>query len=344
MSVKKVNGRNDVYDIYVWISKDERIRKRITASSPLDALAFEAELRRRLGKSVIESMTISAVAEKYLKWVDLHQSPKTARDKKKMLFSQILPAFGHLLPDYLTKEMIREYKEKRCADGRKIFRQVNLELLCLRAMIKWAAGEGLCNDAMPEYTSLPYKRPLPEIPTAEEIEAVIQATTDQFHKSLFLALYHAGLRNEEARNLKWADVNFGAGFLRVHGKGNKTRLVPMSKRLSEELKLHREEQKRKREEELKTEGGKANGKADSYVWGITTFQTAWEASVRRSGVRKRITPHMLRHAFASHNLEAGTDLKSIQDMLGHEDIATTQIYTHTTFQNHRKQIDRVFGR
>lgn len=344
MSVKKVKGRNDVYDIYVWISRDERIRKRITASSPLDAIAFEAELRRRLGKSVNESMTISAIAEKYLKWVELHQASKTVRDKKKMLFSQILPAFGHLLPDYLTKEMIRDYKDKRCADGRKIFRQVNLELLCLRAMIKWAAGEGLCNDAMPEYKSLPYKRPLPEIPTAEEIEAVIQATTDQFHKSLFLALYHAGLRNEEARGLKWADVHFGAGFLRVNGKGNKTRLVPMSKRLSEELKLHQEEQKRKREEELKKEGRKANGKANGYVWdNITTFQTAWEASVRRSGVTKRITPHMLRHAFASHNLEAGTDLKSIQDMLGHEDIATTQIYTHTTFQNHRKQIERAFG-
>ncbi len=343
MSVKKVKGRDDVYDIYVWISKDERIRKRITASSPLDAIAFEAELRKTLGKPVKESMTISAIAEKYLKWVDLHQSPKTVRDKKKMLFSQILPNFGHLMPDYLTKEMIRDYKEKRCADGRKIFRQVNLELLCLRAMIRWAAEEGLCNDAMPGYKSLPYKRPLPDIPTAEEIEAVIQATVDQFHKSLFLALYHAGLRNEEARTLKWADVNFGAGFIRVNGKGDKTRLVPMSKRLADELKLHQAEQKRKREEDLKKEGVRANKKANDQVWGITTFQTAWEASIRRSGVTKRITPHMLRHAFASHNLEAGTDLKSIQDMLGHEDIATTQIYTHTTFQNHRRQIDKVFG-
>jgi hypothetical protein len=88
------------------------------------------------------------------------------------------------MPDYLTKEMIRNYKEKRCAE-RRIFRQVNLELLCLRAMIKWAAGEGLCNDAMPSYDNLPCKRPLPDIPSSEEIEAVIQATSDQFHKSFF---------------------------------------------------------------------------------------------------------------------------------------------------------------
>ncbi|OPY13305.1 MAG: Tyrosine recombinase XerC [Syntrophus sp. PtaU1.Bin005] len=71
------------------------------------------------------------------------------------------------------------------------------------------------------------------------------------------------------------------------------------------------------------------------MWGnITKFQTALEAGIRRGGANKRITPHMLRHDFAGHNPEAGTDLSSIQDILGHNDIASTQRCTHTTFQDH----------
>jgi len=323
MSVKQI--REDTWDIYIRMGRQDRIRKRIKCSSHLEAIAAEAAIRKELGKPSRSAMTISVIAEKYLEWVDIHQSPKTARDKKKMLFSQIIPHFGHLLPDYITPDTIKEFKKKRLAE-RKIFRQVNLELLCLRAMVKWAVRNGLCNESLPQYDSLPYKRPLPDIPTAEEIEAIIQAASDQFHRSLFLALYHAGLRNEEARTLKWADVNFDYNFLKVTGKGNKQRIVPLSNRLAKEMREHR-----------------VTAGDGPFVWGITTFQTAFEASIRRAGIKKRITPHMLRHAFASHNLEGGTDLRSIQNMLGHQDISTTQIYTHTTFQMHRSQIDKVFG-
>lgn len=155
----------------------------------------------------------------------------------------------------------------------------------------------------------------------------IQATTDQFHKSLFLALYHAGLRSQEARALRWEDVNFDDNYLRVTGKGNKERIIPMSARLSAELKRHQD--------------GAGQG---TYVWGnITTFQTAFDGAKRRAGISKRITPHTLRHSFASHNLEAGTDLRSIQGMLGHESISTTEIYTHVTFRHNSKQIKKVFG-
>jgi integrase/recombinase XerD len=81
-----------------------------------------------------------------------------------------------------------------------------------------------------------------------------------------------------------------------------------------------------------------------FVWdNIKSFKTAWNAAKRRAGITGKITPHSLRHAFASHNLEHGTDLKSVQDMLGHEDIQTTQIYLHTTFRKHSEQVKKVFG-
>jgi site-specific recombinase XerD len=78
------------------------------------------------------------------------------------------------------------------------------------------------------------------------------------------------------------------------------------------------------------------------VGNIGSFKVAWNATIRRAGLTG-ITPHHLRHAFASHGLEGGTDLKSVQDMLGHTSINTTQIYLHTTFKKHQQQIKKVFG-
>ena len=115
------------------------------------------------------------------------------------------------------------------------------------------------------------------------------------------------------------------GYVRIRGKGNKTRIVPLSNRLKELLQA--------RIKECKTE----------YIWdNIKSFKTAFNNAKRRAGITSRITPHTLRHSFASHSLESATDLRSIQEMLGHEDISTTQIYTHTTFQMHKKFIEWVF--
>lgn len=325
MSVKKV--KEGVFDVYIRLGRADRIRKRIKCASQLDALAIETEMRRELGKEARTLFTVSSVAEKYIQWMELHQRPKTVIDKRRMLKSQILPFFGALFPDRITAQTVETYKAKRLQSGRKINRQVNLELLCLSSMLKWGYNQGLCNEPMKKMSPLPYSRKIPEIPSPDEIEKIIQNTSGLFHKSLFLALYHAGLRSQEARSLKWDDIDFGHGYLRVaDGKGGKQRLVPLSSRLLELLQEHRKE---------------SNG---VFVWdNITSFKTAWNASKRRAGITSKITPHTLRHAFASHNLEHGTDLKSVQDMLGHEDIQTTQIYLHTTFRKHSEQVKKVFG-
>ena len=257
----------------------------------------------------------------------MHQRPKTVIDKRRMLMSQILPFFGAMFPDRINAQAIETYKAKRLQAGRKIHRQVNLELLCLSSMLKWGYGQGLCNEPMKKMSPLPYSRKIPEIPSPDDIEKIIQNASGLFHKSLFIALYHAGLRSQEARGLKWEDVDYGHGWLRVaDGKGGKQRIVPLSSRLSESLQEHRKKS------------------VGVFVWdNIKSFKTAWNAAKRRAGIISKITPHTLRHAFASHNLEHGTDLKSVQDMLGHEDIQTTQIYLHTTFKKHSEQVRKVFG-
>lgn len=133
------------------------------------------------------------------------------------------------------------------------------------------------------------------------------------------------MRSDEARRLRPSDINIQHGFVRVHGKGNKSRIVPLSKRLTGLL-----------AERLKECG-------NEFVWGnIKSFKTAFNNSKRRAGITGKITAHVFRHSFASHNLEAGTDLRSLQEMMGHEDISTTQIYTQTTFSMHKEQIERAF--
>ena len=325
MSAKKV--REGVFDIYIRLGRADRIRKRVKCASEMDALAIETEMRRELGKEARTVFTVNSVSEKYIPWMEMHQRPKTVIDKRRMLMSQILPFFGAMFPDRINAQAIETYKAKRLQAGRKIHRQVNLELLCLSSMLKWGYEQGLCNEPMKKMSPLPYSRKIPEIPSPDEIEKIIQNASGLFHKSLFIALYHAGLRSQEARSLKWEDVDFGHGWLRVaDGKGGKQRIVPLSSRLSESLQEHRKKS------------------VGVFVWdNIRSFKTAWNAAKRRAGIISKITPHTLRHAFASHNLEHGTDLKSVQDMLGHEDIQTTQIYLHTTFKKHSEQVKKVFG-
>jgi len=349
MTVKKVKNREGVFDIFISLGRKNCIRKRITCNSELDAIAFESKLRKHYGKSPAP-FTVSSIAEKYIPYIELHLQPKTVRDKKKMLLAQILPFFGGFYPDAITPQLVETFKQKRLSDGRKIYRQVNLELMCLSKMLKWGGEQGLCNDIALKISPLPYERKIPNVPPPELIYNLIDHAVDHFHKSLFLTLYHAGLRNEEARRIKWSDIDVCNRCIRVIGKGKKggkIRIVPMSSRLVaaiEDYKKDIEEKKNKITKKRRPQGTSKVSRDPAYVWGnISTFQTAWEASLRRAGITAKLTPHTLRHAFASHNLEGGTDLKSVSDMLGHNDISTTQIYTHTTFKMHKKQIDNVFG-
>lgn len=334
MSVKEI--RNGVFSIDIGLGKrGERIQRRVKCVSMLDALSIETGIRKQMGLAANNPFTVSAVSEKYILWMDLHQSPKTAKDKKRMLMAQILPFFGSMMPDRIEPQTIETYKAKRLAI-KKIHRAVNLELLCLSSMLKWGHEQGLCNEPTRKFSGLPYKRKVPHAPTAEEINIIIDNAIAPFHKSLFLALWHAGLRSDEARTLRWSDTNIHAGGpLVVNGKGEKQRIVPMTTRLADALKAHHADQLSKKEE----------GEPDPiYVWGnIKSFKTAFNAAKRRAKITSRITPHCFRHSFASHNLEAGTDLKSLQDMMGHEDIGTTQVYLSTTFQMHKKQLNKTFG-
>ena len=213
-------------------------------------------------------------------------------------------------------------------------REINLEKLCLQSMIKWAAGQGMCNNPLPKSKPLPYKRPDPEYITKAELTALLD-NMDLKHRALFMCLYISGLRSFEARNLKWSDVHFAPDFIKViSGKGNKPRIVPMAKPLAA---IMAELQKVAQSDYCfpsrvkKVKGIPTNGL-------LTDLRAPLKTAMKKAKIERRITPHMLRHSFATHLLESGADLRSIQKAMGHADISTTSLYMNVVFGQMEKMV------
>jgi site-specific recombinase XerD len=161
------------------------------------------------------------------------------------------------------------------------------------------------------------EKKLPTILSKEEIEKMILATNNLTHRLIIQVGYSSGLRSSEIINLKWSDIDFDRNSIHIkRGKGKKDRIVMLSEKAKESLlNLSHEKQGYVF---MTTRGGKYTQR---------TIQKIIENTARKVGIKKRITPHTLRHSFATHLLERGTDIRYIRDLLGHSDIATTLIYT-----------------
>ncbi len=184
---------------------------------------------------------------------------------------------------------------------------------------------------------------LPKFLTLDEVERLL-AAPDPAHprggrdRAMLQLLYASGLRVSELVAVELAHLNLELGVLRAHGKGNKQRLVPVGSSALEAIRGYLE---RDRPRLLK-------GRPCSFLF-VTARgdrlvrQTFWKGLRQhglRAGITKNLTPHMLRHSFATHLLERGADLRSVQLMLGHADISTTQIYTHVLRERLRKVYDQ----
>lgn len=183
---------------------------------------------------------------------------------------------------------------------------------------------------------------IPEVLTVEEIDNIIEAIDlstqeGQRNRAIVETLYSCGLRVSELCNLKLSDLYLNEGFIRVQGKGNKQRLVPISPRAIKEITNW-----------MKDRNGqwRIRKEYEDYVflarWGknisrIMVFHLIKELA-QKASINKNISPHTFRHSFATHLLEGGANLRAIQCMLGHESIATTEIYTHIDRNRLRSEI------
>ncbi|MAW65038.1 MAG: tyrosine recombinase XerD [Flavobacteriales bacterium] len=173
---------------------------------------------------------------------------------------------------------------------------------------------------------------LPDTISLEEIDTMISAidlssNEGQRNKAIIETLYSCGLRVSELTNLQITNLFFDMGFIKVIGKGNKERFVPIGQKAIKEIKIYIQNFRNHQEIKSGQEDFLFLNRRGSSLTRVMIF-TIIKNICKASGIKKIISPHTLRHSFATHLLEGGADLRAIQEMLGHESITTTEIYTH----------------
>jgi len=260
-------------------------------------------------------------------------SPRTheAYGRDLTRFAGYAMARGASAPTDITARMLREYvyhlKDLGLAPA-----SIRRNVSALRTYFKFLLGEGhVARDPSERLESPKRWRTLPEVLSVAEIDRLLASPSldDPLvfrDRALLEVAYGAGLRVSEWISIGVRDVMFDEGLVRVFGKGSKERLVPIGRRAIGALASYL------RELRPRLEQGEGRGALFLNARGHPlTRMGAWkilQKYVTRAGIEKQVSPHTLRHSFATHLLEGGADLRAVQEMLGHADISTTQIYTH----------------
>lgn len=222
-------------------------------------------------------------------------------------------------------------------------RSIARRITTLRNFFRFLLREGRIDEDPTALLRAPRQwQNLPKYLNGEQILALLDAPdaakpTGLRDRAMLELLYACGLRVSELCGLKLTDLNADLGFLRVTGKGSKTRMVPVGQKAIESLERY-------------LQGARSallKGRSSAHLFvtargGPLTRQAFWKLIVQHGksvGIFNNLTPHVVRHSFATHLLEGGADLRSVQSMLGHSDISTTQIYTHVVRSRLRGVVD-----
>ena len=224
--------------------------------------------------------------------------------------------------DRISPAPLRRYhlfllEERRLAVGTVVAQISALRFFCRHVLKRRDVRE-----------DLPYPKQrlrLPVVLSPEEVQRLIAGAKNLYHRTLILTLYGAGLRRAEACQLRVRDIDSQRMVLRIEqGKGGRDREIPLSPTLLAAL---RQSYRWMRPKTYLFPGTRHGWRADAPI----TSKVIWEAvrlAARKAGIDKRVTPHTLRHTYATHLLEAGTDLRTIQLLLGHADLSHTTVYLH----------------
>lgn len=245
-----------------------------------------------------------------------------------------------------SREKIMQYMEKLYSDGFSVA-SAERKLACLKSFFHYAVGEGWIKVSPTDDISLPKKsKRLPKAMSFSETDRLLASTRGKDpwlvrDAALLEMLYATGLRASEIVSLNISDINFSVSFVRCLGKGSKERIVPIGEAAMAAIKEYLE----KARPAFPQHDDQAlfldkNGQR-------LTRQGLWyivRKYVKETGIKNKTSPHTFRHTFATHLLEKGADLRSVQEMLGHSDISTTQIYTSVSRERLKKMYNKAHPR
>jgi integrase/recombinase XerD len=250
--------------------------------------------------------------------------------------------------DKLNSEDIRHYISTLNSLG-LTSSSIARKISSLKMFFRFLVSENIIRCDPSEDISLPkVKKKLPSVLTVNEIGQIINATSSQNQGrsvkdyrawAMFETLYATGVRISELLSLRLSDISLSEGFVRVFGKGSKERIVPLGKLAIKAIKDYLQLARNKL----------LKGKASEYLFlnyrgqrmSRMGFWKILREYLKRVKITKRVTPHTFRHSFATHLLEGGANLRAVQEMLGHSNIVTTQIYTHID-RRYLKEVYKTF--
>ena len=295
-----------------------------------------------------ERRTRSFLLARFTDYIALEQglSPRTQEAYQRDLarFAEYAESKGVVAPPDITARLLREYvyhlKDLGLSPA-----SIRRNVSAVRTYFRFLTGDGIVVRDPSERLETPKRwRTLPDVLSVEEVQQLLASPTLDdalvFRDRALLELaYGAGLRVSEWISLGVRDLLLEEGLVRVFGKGSKERLVPIGRSAIGAAAIYL------RELRPRLEKGEGKGVLFLNARGKPlTRMGAWKilrGHVERAGITKHVSPHTLRHSFATHLLEGGADLRAVQEMLGHVDIATTQIYTHVD-REYLRQVHRSY--
>jgi integrase/recombinase XerD len=292
------------------------------------------------------------MAEYTKKWMEISRSYRTYMRLEKHLakntiesYMRDLAQFAHFIlrmydvpPKRVEPEMIRNYLTRMYDLGREKSSQARA-LSGIKSFFNYLILNDMIEVSPAELIEAPKaSRPLPDTLTTAEIDRLIgsidtSTTKGLRDRAILELLYSCGLRVSELCELRIGDLFFGEGYIRVTGKGDKQRLVPISAMARERINLYLDYRKNRFRDEvlfLNNRGCKLTR--------VMIF-TIIKQAAQRASIDKKLSPHTFRHSFATHLLQGGASIRQVQELLGHENIVTTEIYTHLNTDHLRETLE-----
>uniref|UniRef100_UPI0040563E32 tyrosine recombinase n=1 Tax=Alistipes sp. TaxID=1872444 RepID=UPI0040563E32 len=260
-------------------------------------------------------------------------------------FYHFILHFWDVPPKLVEPFMIERYMARLYELGNESSSQAR-KLSGIKSFFNFMVMSDQIESSPAEFIEAPHiDRLLPDTLSTEEIDLLLDSIDTRTAKgrrdsAMLEVLYSCGLRASELISLRISDLFFGEGYVRVIGKGNKQRLVPISDVAREKVQIYLEDRRalsKKVNSEILFLSNRL--KALTRIMLFTIIKQA----AQRAGIKKRISPHTFRHSFATHLLEGGASIRQVQEMLGHESILTTEIYTHLESSHLRQTVERLLA-